>query len=83
LPNCAVPSANGAKKIYDLSGNVSEWTNWCSPTTADGSCTVRGGGYESDQIQCDGAPTSPRKATLPSLGFRCCAELRGTDSGVP
>jgi formylglycine-generating enzyme required for sulfatase activity len=78
IPACSVLSSDGTTEIFDLSGNVSEWTNSCSPNTETGQCMTRGGAYLSTDsaLECATSAPTARKATFPSLGFRCCAEDR-------
>jgi hypothetical protein len=59
-------SAVGA---YDMSGNVAEWT-------ADQ--TVRGGDVSSsdDEAACSAGGRRAPSSARPTLGFRCCADLR-------
>ena len=68
LPNC-VGAADG---LYDMSGNVYEWTAAC----ADGPCLIRGGSFDkpAETLRCD----SDHEMEGPSghradLGVRCCA----------
>ncbi len=81
--SCVVSSANGVS-IDDLSGNVSEWTNYCILDTNTGACTARGGGFQSsDSALACAAVTDQltRIAIQPDLGFRCCADAHATDGG--
>ncbi|HMR09068.1 MAG TPA: SUMF1/EgtB/PvdO family nonheme iron enzyme, partial [Polyangiaceae bacterium] len=81
--NKASPAAPGtftacstAASVFDLTGNVSEWTGACSQNTEDGPCQVRGGSYGSSaqQLECAHAEVITRKQTAPTRGFRCCHE---------
>jgi formylglycine-generating enzyme required for sulfatase activity len=79
-----VPPYDG---VFDLSGNVAEWTNCCSvidvPTQTIG-CRHRGGSFNSNpsgmtaaSLQCQGGDfldlTEPGEAR-PDIGFRCCGD---------
>jgi formylglycine-generating enzyme required for sulfatase activity len=83
MPECKVPTRTGSAEIADLSGNVAEWTNFCSPTTSDGDCQTRGGSYASDDsaLECGRASLIPRNSTLATLGFRCCKDSHAGDGG--
>lgn len=54
--------------VYDMSGNVAEWT-------ADQ--TVRGGDFASseDDAACGGGGKRSPSSSRPSIGFRCCADF--------
>lgn len=73
---CSVSSAEPGSSISDLSGNVAEWTNACSPDTSSGNCLTRGGSYASSDsaLACKTGQKVVRTATQPALGFRCCAQ---------
>lgn len=80
IPGCGVIAHDGTTRVRDLSGNVSEWTGWCSPETAEGQCLTRGGNYTSNDatLECGSTVRLPRKTAAPALGFRCCVEPRGS-----
>jgi formylglycine-generating enzyme required for sulfatase activity len=71
---CCVRDACDQCNVYDLSGNVGEWTAACDPETADGRCTIRGGGFDSndDGLECSARASIQRRAKLSTVGFRCC-----------
>jgi sulfatase modifying factor 1 len=79
--SCAVP-AQGNAMVFDLVGNVEEWTAACSPNTASGACNTRGGFYGS-QGSCGGSVNRvSRQDTSSTVGFRCCATAGdATDGG--
>jgi formylglycine-generating enzyme required for sulfatase activity len=62
--------------VYDLSGNVAEWTDECESTATNGKCNVRGGSVVSDSspLQCEPVDKQPRTHVSPFIGFRCCAD---------
>ena len=65
--------------VFDLVGNVSEWTAEC-----DGSqCLARGGSFSSTGSDwgCDAKRSLATGYKGVDLGFRCCAEEKGADSG--
>ncbi|MCK9462699.1 MAG: formylglycine-generating enzyme family protein [Proteobacteria bacterium] len=62
----------GAIDLFDMSGNVYEWTDAC----ATAACLIRGGSFDvfSDDLTCDAShemdgPSGHRE----DLGLRCCA----------
>jgi len=79
-------SAAMGDELYDMSGNVKEWTLSTSATT--GPYELRGGAYDiasfidssvspavmrAPGLQCDASTPAPAGAVrLPSVGFRCC-----------
>jgi len=76
VTGCAVASQAGAPDIRDLSGNVQEWTNYCSLGTKNAPCNTRGGQFDSGDsaLQCGSPQTSARDRALATLGFRCCKD---------
>jgi hypothetical protein len=73
-PATCVSDWGSAGTIFDMSGNVKEWT---SVTTG---YEIRGGAYDTPSISgfsaglsCDYVlPAPPSALRLPTLGFRCC-----------
>ncbi len=67
----------GATGLFDMSGNVSEWTDSCEGATDETDrCRMRGGNFTSvsADLRCD-APASGRRDTKQgTLGFRCCLD---------
>jgi len=81
LPDCE----GGFAGIFDMQGNVSEWTARCAAGNGDGSelCVVRGGSTYSvngsSWFRCDNLQQQiPRSDASPDPGIRCC---RDADSG--
>jgi hypothetical protein len=76
-PTGALPMCRTSEGVWDMSGNVKEWTDDLRGTV-DGRAihVVRGGSYESPErgLTCE---TDLSRATvdtlLPTLGFRCCS----------
>jgi formylglycine-generating enzyme required for sulfatase activity len=73
--------AGGTVGLWDMSGNVREWTDACDAFAGAGdSCRTRGGSYASDYqgLACaDGSSataTATRDMHAATVGIRCCAE---------
>lgn len=70
-------AANGPElaALYDMSGNVAEWTDSCqSALGADDTCRVRGGSFrdKASSAACGVAMSRSRKDRQDWVGFRCC-----------
>jgi sulfatase modifying factor 1 len=80
-PTCV----GGVPDLFDMSGNLQEWENSCTPSDAGDaaadSCVLRGGAwfFPSDSVTCDlrtGGAVNPRNGNDTSAnGIRCCWEL--------
>ncbi|HEY0710318.1 MAG TPA: MopE-related protein [Polyangia bacterium] len=69
--------------VYDLSGNLAEWTEDCRTVLADGTSrrayTLRGGSYThtAAALRCDFMSTVvAENFAFPDTGFRCCSSCR-------
>jgi formylglycine-generating enzyme required for sulfatase activity len=77
-------SCSTASGVRDLLGNVSEWVFSCNlvmesrPLEPTG-CLTRGGGHDAPLQTCSAEKTIPSDTRLPSLGFRCCADLTAAE----
>lgn len=62
--------------VYDLVGNVKEWTAECDGPEMTKQCAARGGSYAStgDKWGCTAETSVGRTSQSPEIGFRCCAE---------
>jgi hypothetical protein len=60
----------GLEGLFDMSGNVIEWTASCEPS---GRCTARGGAYNlfDDDLAC-ALDVTASTAGFETVGFRCC-----------
>ena len=78
VSDASPPAANN---LYDMSGNVKEWT---LTTITPAAYEIRGGAYDISSftvngvrqalgLQCDATTPAPAvPVRLPSVGFRCC-----------
>jgi formylglycine-generating enzyme required for sulfatase activity len=59
--------------IYDLSGNVQEWTKACYDNID--LCYVRGGSFQTSvgDLICEKTRPAQHGDRDPTVGFRCCA----------
>lgn len=60
-----------ASSLFDMSGNLAEWTDSCSGTS---DCPVIGGSYENilDLTSCNSRISVDVLSTNADFGFRCC-----------
>jgi hypothetical protein len=68
-----------ADQVYDLSGNLKEWTEDITGQTPDGTdiAVLRGGAYDTPApgATCDFRSSRAAVNTvLPTIGFRCCSD---------
>jgi formylglycine-generating enzyme required for sulfatase activity len=64
----------GYQDVYDLAGNVSEWTGVCTPAH---DCLAIGAGYNATPVQTTCFDIGYVMADFQfgdGLGFRCCAD---------
>lgn len=80
-PRCASRAG-----VVDLIGNVAEWVSGCEPSSLEPrgrACLTMGGGFDGTASSCDESEMSRTIETrLPSLGFRCCADLTPAERAV-
>jgi formylglycine-generating enzyme required for sulfatase activity len=79
LSGCRHPSDLDEALVFDMSGNVKEWTNDSAGTAGDGTpiYIVRGGSFETPKLglTCQTLLSQALSTTLlPGLGFRCCRD---------
>lgn len=63
----------GFPRIFDMSGNLFEWTSSCATTT----CSVRGGSFSVGgdfmTLRCSGSTDYGSNGATAFIGFRCCS----------
>jgi formylglycine-generating enzyme required for sulfatase activity len=72
-PACAPTEFPG---VVDLSGNVFEWEDLCTPGGDDAGCRVRGGSSNDSPavLACDSTFTPERARSVAPFGIRCCSD---------
>lgn len=73
---CYTLGPDNKTPVYDLIGNVEEWTEWCFADSPTAECVIRGGSFapQSAKECCEGLTLLGRRRATITLGFRCCAE---------
>lgn len=83
LPVASEPGCEGGyPRLFDLAGNVEEWSDACDNATGDlDCCPTFGGGYKEDMVGCGlgiappaGCTSRTRHDTHSDVGFRCCSD---------
>jgi formylglycine-generating enzyme required for sulfatase activity len=83
MPLCQ-SSVAGYQGVFDLSGNVSEWQDYCESGTLGGvqhdRCVAAGGNFVYDittdsgtRLRCEGGDWVERRVGSASIGIRCCS----------
>ena len=73
LPECE----GGVAGLFDMSGNVWEWSDSCEDSEGDATtrCRRRGGSHysDADNLRCGVNSNRPRGERDNGVGFRCCS----------
>jgi sulfatase modifying factor 1 len=76
VANVKTPAAcvGGFPGLYNMSGNVWEWTNACNNMSY---CCAMGGAFDgtATDLECTGIRPWLLTASAPDIGFRCCGDL--------
>jgi formylglycine-generating enzyme required for sulfatase activity len=76
-PVTTATCVGGSPGLFDMSGNVAEWSDACVPAATPDKdlCELRGGGGLDVQagLRCDAFRAEKRNAALKDVGFRCCS----------
>ncbi|MFH0937794.1 MAG: protein kinase [Planctomycetota bacterium] len=72
-PSGSMPKCRNTIGVYDMSGNLAEWTDESDPNNA----TVIGGAYDSPAsiTTCDSMQPQLKTTKALQIGFRCCKDL--------
>ncbi len=67
----------GEHGLFDMSGNVEEWIDACTPSDTGTHCLVRGGGWKDDTMDstCAHPIVAGIRDVYEDVGFRCCKSL--------
>jgi formylglycine-generating enzyme required for sulfatase activity len=72
MPGCK----GGIPDLWDMSGNIDEWSATCIGEAGAGdTCTTHGGDYSGDpeaELRCASQIARARSAVIAFVGFRCC-----------
>lgn len=75
LPSGKLGQCKSSFEVFDLSGNVAEWTDSTMEGTSDrvlkGGSSTRSGGFS----RCASRLPRPGETKLQEFGFRCCTDL--------
>lgn len=79
-PVGSLPACANGRGVLDLTGNVWEWIDQCTPAdggpASDGCIFLGGESSSPSSYDCTVASGLARSATPPRVGIRCCADRR-------
>lgn len=79
VPTGSLAMCTSDDQVFDLSGNLKEWTNDITGQTPGGTdiAVLRGGAFDTPQHGATCEFRTSRAAIdtiLPTIGFRCCSD---------